>query len=311
MKQKYIVGLGAAVMDYLQQVDHFPKVNTKIRSNRASLQGGGSAMTALVTLAKLGIKTKALTVVGDDTLGTMIIEDLSRHHVDTGYIIKQKRGISSLSSVVIANKSRTIIGHYDLENKLKLSKIKSVFWQNTQLLHLDGHHSQAAIVAARKVKKFGGLVSVDGGHASPDIEKLLPWSDIMIMSETFIVEQSNKSSLATQIKKLHQKYHPKVLIITRGEKGVWYWDRNKVNKLPAFSVPTQDTTGAGDVFHGAFLYAYLKKYPLVEAIMFAQAASALKVQYVGARTGIPRVRAITAFLKKKKFKVGGEMQGGK
>lgn len=302
MKQKYIVGLGAAVMDYLQQVDHFPKVNTKIRSSRASLQGGGSAMTALVTLSKLGMQTKALTVVGDDTLGTMIIEDLSRHQVDASYVIKKKNGTSSLSSVVIANKSRTIIGHYDLESKLKLSKIKSVFWKNAQLLHLDGHHSQAAIVAAKNVRKFGGLVSVDGGHASPDIEKLLPLSDIMIMSETFITEQSTKRSVTTQIKKLYQKYHPKVLIITRGEKGVWYWDRSKVNKLPAFSVPTKDTTGAGDVFHGAFLYAYLKNYPLAEAIMFAQAAAALKVQYVGARTGIPRLRAIKTFLKKKKLR---------
>jgi sulfofructose kinase len=299
MKQKYIVGLGASVMDYLQLVDTFPKANTKIRSKGASLQGGGSAMTALVTLAKLGMSTQACSVVGDDTLGKMIVTDLKHHNVGTANIQKQTKSTSSLSSVVITNKTRTIIGHYDLENKLKINKVKVGFWNNVSLLHLDGHHAHAALAAAKLVKKAGGLISVDGGHASPDIEALLPLADIIIMSETFITEQLKKDTVANQIRKLYRRYQPKVLIITRGDKGVWYWENHKVNKVPAFRVKAKDTTGAGDVFHGAFLYAYLKNYSLVDAITFAQAASALKVQYVGARTGIPSYKSIKDFLKTK------------
>ncbi len=299
MKQKYIVGLGASVMDYLQLVDTFPKANTKIRSKGASLQGGGSAMTALVTLAKLGMSTQACSVVGDDTLGKMIVTDLKHHNVGTANIQKQTKSTSSLSSVVITNKTRTIIGHYDLENKLKINKVKVGFWNNVSLLHLDGHHAHAALAAAKLVKKAGGLISVDGGHASPDIEALLPLADIMIMSETFITEQLKKDTVANQIRKLYRRYQPKVLIITRGDKGVWYWENDKVNKVSAFRVKAKDTTGAGDVFHGAFLYAYLKNYSLVDAITFAQAASALKVQYVGARTGIPSYKSIKDFLKTK------------
>ncbi len=297
MKQKYIVGLGAAVMDYLQLVTTFPKANTKVRSVKASLQGGGSAMTALVTLAELGMITRACSVVGDDALGKMIVADLKNHNVGTVYIQKQPKGTSSLSSVLITEKTRTIIGHYDLENKLSINKVKVGFWNNVSLLHVDGHHAHAALAAAKKVKKNGGLVSVDGGHASPDIEALLPLADIMIMSETFIAEQLKKDTVANQIKKLHNRYQPKVLIITCGDKGVWYWEDNKVNKVSAFRVKAKDTTGAGDVFHGAFLYAYLKNYSLIEAITFAQAASALKVQHVGARTGIPSYAAIKNFLK--------------
>ena len=220
MKQKYIVGLGASVMDYLQLVDTFPKANTKIRSKGASLQGGGSAMTALVTLAKLGMSTQACSVVGDDTLGKMIVTDLKHHNVGTANIQKQTKSTSSLSSVVITNKTRTIIGHYDLENKLKINKGKVGFWNNVSLLHLDGHHAHAALAAAKLVKKAGGLISVDGGHASPDIEALLPLADIMIMSETFITEQLKKDTVANQIRKLYRRYQPKVLIITRGDKGV-------------------------------------------------------------------------------------------
>lgn len=298
MKQKYIVGLGAAVMDYLQLVDNFPKANTKIRSNSASLQGGGSAMTALVTLSRLGMNTQACSVVGDDILGKMIVADLKKHNIGTFHIQKQPQQASSLSSVVITDKTRTIVGHYGLENDLKINKVKQSFWKNVSVLHLDGHHSSAALAAAKQVKKNGGLVSVDGGHASPDIEALLPLADIMIMSETFVTEQLKKDSVTNQVRRLYQRYHPKVLIITRGDKGVWYWENNKVNKYPAFTVKAKDTTGAGDVFHGAFLYAYLKNYSLIQSITFAQAASALKVQHVGARTGIPSYSAIRNFLKR-------------
>jgi sulfofructose kinase len=299
MKQKYIVGLGAAVMDYLQLVDAFPKANTKIRSKGASLQGGGSAMTALVTLAKLGMNTQACSVVGDDALGKMIISDLESHNVGSSHIQKLPKGASSLSSVLITEKTRTIVGHYALESSFNLNKVKSGFWKNVTVLHLDGHHAHAAFAAAKLVKKAGGLISVDGGHASPDIEALLPLADIMIMSETFITEQLKKDTVANQIKKLYHRYQPKVLIITRGDKGVWYWENDKVKKVSAFRVKAKDTTGAGDVFHGAFLYAYLKNYSLVDAITFAQAASALKVQHVGARTGIPSYKSIKDFLKTK------------
>lgn len=297
MKPKYIVGLGAGVMDYLQIVDTFPKVNTKIRSSIADLQCGGSAMTALVTLAHLGLPTMALTVVGNDPIGKMIIDDLTRHAVNTALIQKDARCHSSLSSVIITKKTRTIVGHYALENKLNLRKVKDSIWQSVQLLHLDGHHARAALLAAKKVREFGGVVSVDGGHASPDIEALLPYADIMIMSETFVLERAKQKEIAVHMKQLDQKYHPKVLIITRGEKGVWYWEDNKVKKLAAFKVTTKDTTGAGDVFHGAFLYGYLQGWSLLQSIQFGQAASALKVQHLGARQGIPSQKMIKKFLK--------------
>lgn len=296
MKQKYIAGLGAGVMDYLQVVDTFPKMNTKMRSSVADLQCGGSAMTALVTLAQLGVATMALTVVGKDPIGEMIMKDLENHGVNTKLIQKKAQHLSSLSSVLIAKETRTIIGHYELEDKLDLKKIKDSVWRSVQLLHLDGHHAAAALLAARKVRKLGGLISVDGGHASPDIEALLPYAHIMIMSETFLLERAKQKEIGVHMKQLYQKYQPRVLIITRGEKGVWYWDGDRVKKVPAFKVNAKDTTGAGDVFHGAFLYGYLKGWPLLKSIQFGQAASALKVQYLGARQGIPSKKLIEGFL---------------
>ncbi len=297
MKQKYIVGLGAGVMDYLQVVEFFPKVNTKVRSSVADLQCGGSAMTALVTLANLGAPTMALTVVGDDPIGKMIVKDLHQHAVNTDLIQTDFQSHSSLSSVLIAKKTRTIIGHYELENKLNLMNVKDETWRSVKLLHLDGHHAIASLWAARKVREFGGLISVDGGHASPDIEALLPYADIMIMSETFVLENAKQKGIAAQMKLLNQKYHPKVLIITRGEKGVWYWEDNRMKRLAAFKVVVKDTTGAGDVFHGAFLYGYLQGWSLQKSIQFGQAASALKVQHLGARQGIPSQDMIERFLR--------------
>lgn len=121
----------------------------------------------------------------------------------------------------------------------------------------------------------------------------------MILSESFVLENAKAKSIAESMKQLAYKFHPAVLIITRGEKGVCYWEKNKVRTIPAFKVKATDTTGAGDVFHGAFLYGYIQGWPQERSIQFAQAASALKVQHLGAREGLPSKVAINRFLKRK------------
>ncbi len=296
MKSKYIVGLGATVMDYTQVVEQFPKIDTKTRSISAQIACGGSAVNALVAMSHLGLRTFAVGIVGQDAFGKMIVADLKKHNINTSLIQKSAQHESSVSTVIVAQNTRTIIGHYALEHSLDLSKIKTSFWNNVGLLHLDGHHIKAAISAAKKVHVAGGLVSLDGGHASPDIDALLPYADIMIMSETFILEHAKQKDIAEHMFRLQKQFNPKVLVITRGQKGVWYCEDNQVKKLAAFKVRAQDTTGAGDVFHGGFLTAYLKGYSIAEAIQFGQATAALKVQHIGTHNGMPSFNQVKRFL---------------
>ncbi len=292
-----ILGIGCGVLDYIQVVDHFPKQNTKMHSSQAELQGGGSAMNALAALSRWQTKTIAFTAVGDDAIGTQIIASLQKEGIDIASVQRVPGHMSSLSSVVLHNSTRTVVGHYELEESLHVQSLPEAILPVLQLVHLDGHHGNAALEAAHLAKKNGALVSLDGSHVFANTKRLLKDVDILIASESFAADLGIGGSPEQQIQILKSQYPFKVLVITLGGKGVIYINQSgNVETAPAFKVPVVDTNGAGDAFHAGFLHAYLHGQSLESAIKFGQAAAALKVQAFGARKGIPTLDMIEVFL---------------
>ncbi|MBI4835739.1 MAG: hypothetical protein HY817_00605 [Candidatus Abawacabacteria bacterium] len=294
---KTILGLGNATMDYLQVIETFPRPNTKSQSKHAELQGGGSAMNALVMLARLGNTCLAYSAVGADPIGEMIVKELNAYEVQTNFIQTISQVPSSLSSILVtASGQRTIIGNYQLEGRLFSGNIDAIPWSTIDLIHLDGHHINAALILGQAAQKKKVLVSLDGGHCTPGIEKLLPYIDILITSAEFPGKLRIQSLSA--FKKLAPK--AKVIISTEGEKGVkLLMPDATLRSFPAFPCKVTDTTGAGDVFHGAFLHHYLHNGNVEDAILFGQAAACLKLQHLGARKGMPTEQMIRAFLRQK------------
>ncbi len=298
-KTPFVIGLGSATLDHLQVISSFPKPNTKNSASKVDIQGGGSAMTALVTLARLGVDAGAISCVGDDFIGKEIIRDLESYGVDTKGVQVRRGGHSPLSSVIVSeHEHRTIISNYQLEEAMKPELLPKSLFQKAHILHLDGHFTEVALAACKLAKKHGVLISLDASHYYPEIKKILPLVDILITSESFPKNLGIRGRAEQAVRKMHDRFQPLITMVTVGKRGVFYNDGNKVRRMPIFSVPVVDTTGAGDVFHGAFLYGFLNKWPLVDAIRFAMAAASLKVEHLGPRKGIPNCQQIEEFVKK-------------
>jgi sugar/nucleoside kinase (ribokinase family) len=164
-------------------------------------------------------------------------------------------------------------------------------------LHVDGHQPDAAMHYAQQCRKAGILTSFDGGAVRANTHELLAFIDVAVVSERFC-EQMNLDPAKT-LDYLKGR-GCRIGGVTLGEKGlVWYDEQGRSQTTPALPVPAKlviDTNGAGDVFHGAYVYSYLTApdKPWKDHFDFARAASAFKVQRLGNEAGLPTVADIAA-----------------
>ncbi|MCK9412933.1 MAG: PfkB family carbohydrate kinase [Prolixibacteraceae bacterium] len=300
MKRVEIAGLGFCGLDYLSILPHIP-VDEKVEIIQSLVQGGGPAATAIVTAARLGARTAFIGAVGNDDRGSAIIDGLKLENVDTGNI-QMKAGKESPAAFCWIEKEsgkRSIAWTKGTSLPLDVSKVDPEFIKSLKLLHLDGHNTEAAIKAACIAKENGVIVSLDAGTLLPDIEKLVALADICIASESFARKYTGESDIQKAAEVLF-KSGCIVAAVTSGKNGVFAVTANGTIKKDAFQVPVIDTTGAGDVFHGAFAFAYIQGWAYDYALDFASATAALKCTEFGGRTGIPSADKVFEFLQTKK-----------
>jgi sugar/nucleoside kinase (ribokinase family) len=162
-------------------------------------------------------------------------------------------------------------------------------------LHLDGHQPDAAMAYAQRCRKAGILTSLDGGGLRINTHELLAHIDVAMVAERFC-QQMDKTPAAT-LDYLKSR-GCKIGGVTLGERGVlWYDESGTVQTLDALAVPAarvRDTSGAGDVFHGAYVYSYVKnpEKRWREHFQFAQHAAAYKIQHLGNEAGLPTLQDI-------------------
>lgn len=296
-----VVGIGAALLDFLTSTSHFPQEDTKLMADSLIFQGGGPCSTALVAVAKLGVTATYLGTVGDDLSGNFIQEDLQRYGVDVDPV-RVLKGYTSAAAFVLSNKekgTRTCIWAKGSLPPLCWDSWMEPVLAQAEILHLDGNHLDAAIPAARYIHERGGMVSLDAGGLYSGMDSLLEHVDILIPSEEFALSYTKTTRAKDAIVALYEAFHPKKLVITQGKVGGIFLDqeKQKVCSYPAFPATVIDSNGAGDVFHGAFLVATLKGLPIYESCLFASAVSALKCTVFGARKGVPSFNDTLKYLK--------------
>jgi ribokinase len=164
-------------------------------------------------------------------------------------------------------------------------------------LHLDGRDMEANIYLAKKAKKDSTEVILDVGSLREGINNLFPFIDYLVVSRKFAYDYTKSGDLSKACSEL-KKIGFKCVIITLSEKGCLWTDSNRVNFFPGFKIDVVDTTGAGDVFHGAFILGLLKKWKMKKIIEFASACAALKCRKLGGREGIPSLKEVEGFLRK-------------
>ncbi len=252
---------------------------------------GGNAVTAAFACAKLGVVPDLLATVADDWLGRMFL-DMARAYRVPVHPRPVKR--SSLSFVLPKDGKRAILRARD---DRFLDAFPKLDLGQCRVLHLDGHQGDAAIYYAKACRERGILTSLDGGGLRGNLADLLNYIDVAIVAER-LCEQMALSATAT-LDHLKAK-GCKIGGVTQGERGMlWYDENGIVSHLPALPVPQDeiiDTSGAGDVFHGAYVASYLARPErgFMSHFEFARAAAAYKIRRLGNEAGLPTLADVAA-----------------
>lgn len=293
-----IAGIGASLIDTLMKTDYYPVEDTKQPASMSVMQGGGPVATALVAAQKLGANTAYIGYTGTDIFADMIRNELRQYGVNVSFMHVQEQTVSPHSFIILSQNtgSRTCIYNMGTLEDNGLQNEDFELLSRVNILHIDGHYLKSTMQGVQFAKEHGVLVSYDAGGIYPEIDKLLPYVDILIPSEEFSIRFTACSSAEEAIKVLHERYNPKVLVITQGKRGGIYWDHGDVKHYYSYPVNVVDSNGAGDVFHGAFLKGYLDGMNIQQCCQFASAASALKCTGFGARRSSPDYRTVTNFM---------------
>ncbi|HWM45558.1 MAG TPA: sugar kinase [Xanthobacteraceae bacterium] len=283
--------IGQTYIDVTFLTDHIPVGDEKSVASEYSVSFGGNAVTAAFCCAKLSVKPDLIATGADDWLGRMFLDMAAKYEVHL-HVRKVKK--SSLSFVMPHEGKRAIVRCRD-DHYLHPFPILDI--TGCRALHVDGHQADAAMHYARQCRQAGILTSLDGGAVRANTHELLEFIDVAVVSERFC-EQLGMSPGAT-LDYLKGR-GCRIGGVTLGEHGfVWYDETGRTQAEPALPIPAKlviDTNGAGDVFHGAYIYSYLTApgQPWAAHFDFARAASAFKVQRLGNEAGLPTVADIAA-----------------
>jgi sulfofructose kinase len=292
-----VTGIGQCSLDYLAVVDAYPHSNSKKEVLDWHEQGGGPVATALATLARLGIASRFHGVIGDDDSGEKIRESLIVEGIDTR-VIKRAGGTSQVAFIVVEKYTgkRTIFWKRPSGGELKKTELEAGFLNGSSFLLLDGLMADVSLHAASLATERGIPVMLDAGRLRRGMLEIAALSDYLVASEEFARDLKWRLAAASLAKR-REELGCKVLTVTLGERGSITASAKRFLRVPAFKIKTADTTGAGDVFHGAFVYGLLQKWNLKDIIVFASAVAAIKCTKVGGRTGIPSLPEVKRFLK--------------
>jgi sulfofructose kinase len=287
------VALGLNAIDHLIVVPHFPEFNSKIPFISHTLAPGGQCATAMVALARLGKRARYIGKVGSDDVGRVQMESIVSEGVECS--VEVVEGAETQTAFIIVEQQsgeRTILWSRDERLTMTADEVDREAVTSGRVLHLDGHDVAASIAAARYAREAGVPTVLDIDNAYPGFEELLPLIDFIVCSSGFAERVTGEKDPRAGLKKLRDTTGSPFVAATLGREGALaYFNRQYIHS-PAFVVDCKDTTGAGDAFHGGFIYGLIEGFSVEETLRFANAVAALKCRSIGARTGLPRLNEV-------------------
>ena len=295
-----VIGLGQCSLDNLFIIDSFPAPDTKKEIIEHETAGGGPVATALVGLSRLGIACDFYGITGDDEAGSKIRESLRVENVNINGLIKRTGTASQVAFIAIEKQSgkRTIFWKRPSADPLRPDELPDSFPEGADFLLIDGLMTEVSIHAARKAREKNIPVMLDAGSIREGMIELARLSDYVVCSEEFAREFTDSAGPLEPVKAIlqMQSLGARAATITLGEKGSITVCRDDIFRTPAFSVDVVDTTGAGDVFHGGYIYGLLQKWDIRKVARFASAFAALKCRKLGGRAGMPGLKEVEALM---------------
>jgi len=293
-----VVGLGVNVINHLYLLSRFPEPDSKVDPVAVAQRGGGVVATALVACARLGLRSKYLGKVGADEPGRLSRASLEREGIDVSALVVDPAEHTRVTLGLIEQGSgrRTLIRGMGPLVRLRRDEVSAEAVTAGRILHLDGYEGGAALSAARIAMEAGIPVSLDAEDATERREELVALTDVLIVSRDF-GERLTGCSRAPAILDRLERLGPPLVGLTLGAEGAMVRFGGTTVHGPGFAVKAVDTTGAGDVFHGAFLAGLVWGWPLPEVLRLANAVAALKCRMLGGRARIPSLGEVRAFLR--------------
>jgi len=283
--------IGQTYIDVTFLADRIPSGDEKTVARDYAVSFGGNAVTAAFCCAKLGVVPDLLTSLADDWLGRMFLDMAAKYAIP---VHGRKVRESSLSFVIPNDGHRAIIRCRD---DAYLHPFPQLNTAGIRALHLDGHQADAALHYAKACRSAGVLTSLDGGGLRENTLELLEFIDVAICAER-LAEQLSVTPEA--LLDLLKAKGCRIGGVTQGAQGMlWYDETGTVRRQKSLAVPREaviDTSGAGDVFHGAYVASAITRPGVAweEHFAFARAASAFKIQHLGNEAGLPTRDAIAA-----------------
>jgi sulfofructose kinase len=293
-----IVGVGLNATDTLLIVTHFPAYAGKVPFVEEILSPGGQVASAMVACSSLGLRTKYIGTLGDDERGRIQIDSLRGTGINLDHV-QIRRGCANQSAYIIIDRStgeRTVLWRRDDCLRLEPDEIKPEQITCARMLHIDGHDTDAVARAASIARSNGIPVTVDVDTIYHGFDKVLPNIDYLVASSEFPPNWTGVNDPFAALEAIQEKYGMKVAAMTLGAHGSLARCDGRFYYSPAYVVNCVDTTGAGDVFHGAFCYAVLQGMPMSDVLEFANAMAALNCTALGARGGVRGLDDIRALM---------------
>jgi sugar/nucleoside kinase (ribokinase family) len=293
-----VVGLGASCIDQVCRLPVFPEAGgprAKVRMQDQTRTCGGQVATALATCASLGLRAAYLGAIGPDDDGRRIRGELEARGIDVGHVEPSAAPSATATILLDATGDRIVLWYRDPALRYPPDRLPAAVIASARVLHVDDVDVPAAIEAARIARAHGVTITCDIDHVTPGTRELLQLVSHPVFAESVPLELTGETDPATALRAL-RRIHPGRLVVTVGERGALALDGDTLVAAPGFPVTVVDTTGAGDVFRGGYIYGLVRGWSLERQLWFANAAAAVSCTKPGAMGGVPALAEVEDLL---------------
>jgi sulfofructose kinase len=293
-----VVGLGLNAVDYICVIPRFPEYDEKLKMQDFRRTVGGQVASALVACSRWGLKTKYLGKVGGDEMGDFSLSSLEEEGLDVRDVIRVENAMNQFAFILVDARTgeRTIIWRRDERLAMKPEEVPDGEVRRGRFLLLDGHDAPAAARAAALAREAGVSVIIDAETVKPATREMIGSADYAVCSSGFPRAYTGNPDMREALSEIRD-HGPGCVAVTLGREGAVCVSEDGYVESRGFRVKCVDSTGAGDVFHGAFILGLARGWDLGRILDFSNAAAALNCTSIGARGGIKPVEEIFDLIK--------------
>ncbi len=288
-----VLCVGATSYDFVFWVNRHPEPDEKMFAESFVRCGGGPAANASVMVSRMGLKSAFAGYLGLDLFGGLHLEELQSAGVNTELVVRGEYP-TPLSSVRVNSAGERSLVNYRSANSDLHREMFNIANIHPKVILFDGHEPELSMSLLKEAPAMGILTVLDAGSWNSGTSQLFDKVDHLVCSAQFAYELTGISSPEPALKKLIS--YNRHVVITLGKEGVVWSNTGGEGRIPAFHVAVKDSTGAGDVFHGAFAGCLALGKGWDDILRYSSAAAALSCTRLGGRTGIPEGVEVERFL---------------